>query len=137
MKLCKHRRDHALAFSMTPMIDIVFLLLIFFMTVSQISQVNRQFLQLPQVGSFPAESTRLPIVIHVTQSGSYFREGREREWEQLAAELSAERAAAGSDPNALSLLLRCDRRCPSAAVNRLLAHCRSLGIQFIRAAVLE
>ena len=33
---------------MTPMIDIVFLLIIFFMTVSQVSEVNRERLELPQ-----------------------------------------------------------------------------------------
>ena len=33
---------------MTPMIDVTFLLLIFFMTVSQVSKLNREQLELPR-----------------------------------------------------------------------------------------
>ena len=34
--------------NLTPMIDVVFLLLIFFMTVSQVSKINKERLDLPQ-----------------------------------------------------------------------------------------
>ena len=35
--------------NMTPMIDIVFLLIIFFMTVNQVTEVSKERLSLPQV----------------------------------------------------------------------------------------
>ena len=48
MRLSKHRRAGVPLMNMTPMIDVVFLLLIFFMTVSQVSQINRERLRLPK-----------------------------------------------------------------------------------------
>ena len=39
MKLTRTKRNHGVTFNITPMIDIVFLLIIFFMTVSQITRV--------------------------------------------------------------------------------------------------
>ena len=48
MRLCKRRRPTKVAMNMTPMIDVTFLLLIFFMTVSQVSKLNREQLELPR-----------------------------------------------------------------------------------------
>ena len=75
MKLSKHRRRPDVAFNMTPMIDIVFLLIIFFMTVSQITQVNDEPIELPKLegslgferfarfslGELRAASSSLPV----------------------------------------------------------------------------
>ena len=48
MRLTKRRRTTSARINMTPMIDIVFLLIIFFMTVSQVTEVNREQLSLPK-----------------------------------------------------------------------------------------
>ena len=48
MRLSK-RHNPGLQMNMTPMIDVTFLLLIFFMTVSQVSAVNKEQLELPQL----------------------------------------------------------------------------------------
>ena len=50
---------------MTPMIDIVFLLIVFFMTVSQISESNKELLQLPQLeGSQDLQPSTLTVNIN-------------------------------------------------------------------------
>ena len=59
MRLSKRRRSTKAAMNMTPMIDVAFLLMIFFMTVSQVSKLNREQLELPrQQGTEEQEPAR-------------------------------------------------------------------------------
>ena len=48
MQLTKTRRRHACEIGIAPLIDVVFLLIIFFMTISQISRVEAENLTLPE-----------------------------------------------------------------------------------------
>ena len=49
MRLSKKKKSNAIQMDLTPMIDIVFLLIIFFITVTQITKVNNEVLPLPKV----------------------------------------------------------------------------------------
>ena len=48
MRLSRRRRSTTARMNMTPMIDVVFLLNIFFITVAQVSEVNNVRLELPR-----------------------------------------------------------------------------------------
>lgn len=135
MKLSKHRRDHALGFNVTPMIDVVFLLLIFFMTVSQISKNNRQLLQLPEVGKIVTAEHTVQVTINMDQAGSLTIAGQTVSIDQVMVRLREQIVAASGDPSRLHLLLRCDRRCPMREVDRFLGPLRDLRLGEIRTAV--
>ncbi len=65
MRLSKRKHGNALHVNMTPMIDIVFLLIVFFMTVSQISESSKERLQLPQLeGSQDLQPATLTVNIN-------------------------------------------------------------------------
>ena len=48
MRIPTRTQRTEVGFNMTPMIDVVFLLIIFFMTVTQVSEINKEQLELPQ-----------------------------------------------------------------------------------------
>ena len=68
MRLTKRRAATQVRMNMTPMIDIVFLLIIFFMTVTQVSRINRERLDLPKQ---PGADDQKPsmVTINVDQAG--------------------------------------------------------------------
>ena len=80
--------------NLTPMIDVVFLLIIFFMVGTQFSNDERQIeLQLPGAGELKAMISppdRREIV--VTANGSVLFEGQNMDVDQLTQQLSAMRA---------------------------------------------
>ena len=68
MRLSKRRRSNRPEMNITPMIDIVFLLLIFFITVTQVSEANKERIDLPkQEGS--EEQDPSVLTINVMEDG--------------------------------------------------------------------
>ncbi len=65
-----------LAINMTPLIDVVFLLLIFFMVTTTFSRETRLLVNLPEADAEAAESSPLQIEILVARDGSYSINGR-------------------------------------------------------------
>lgn len=79
--------------NLTPMIDVVFNLIIFFMVGTQFADMERQFdVQLPQVGTAQPQ-TSLPdeIVINVYASGKIVMTGETLTLKQLGDRLAAAR----------------------------------------------
>jgi biopolymer transport protein ExbD len=79
--------------NMTPMIDVVFLLIIFFMVASRIGEQEREFdVNLPSVTA-AQPLTALPdqIVVNVFRDGRIVVGGAERTLPQLQADLEAAR----------------------------------------------
>ena len=68
MRLSRIRQPAKIGMNMTPMIDIVFLLIIFFMTVSQITQTLDEPIDLAQVGpdGKPLETATLTINLDIS-----------------------------------------------------------------------
>ena len=118
---------------MTPMIDIVFLLIIFFMTVTQVSEVNREQLQLPNLkGSTDQKPTT--ITINVTEDGEIRVAGNTFNIANVVALVENERTRLG-DARLLTIVLRVDERGTSAVTNEIVRTLRELGIVRVRIAV--
>lgn len=123
---------------LTPLIDVVFLLLIFFvMTASPASSaVDRLDLDLPEAATGEAaESTELRVVVHVFASGEIrLQEGDDaseqvvRELEPALAEIFARR------PDA-AIWIRGDVDASHGAVIELLDSARSVGFRRVHMAV--
>ncbi len=120
---------------MTPMIDIVFLLIIFFMTVSQISRSIDQPLQLPDVGAGGQPPETVDITINLDAGGQLMVVGQVRSLEQLVQALTRELRQVDNQPGRLRILVRCDRDCPGRHVNELLGRLEMLGIRQVRVSV--
>src|SRR5688572_29333399 len=116
MQLSKHRRQTTARMNMTPMIDVTFLLLIFFMTVTQVSEVNKEQMELPkQKGA--EDQAPAALIINVTEAGEVIVAGDKITTARLASMLGEQIAQAGGDPNRIRVVLRADARGTSAAVN--------------------
>jgi biopolymer transport protein ExbD len=120
--------------NMTPMIDIVFLLIIFFMTVTQVSEVNRERLELPQLqGAEDQKPTTLTV--NVDQAGEIIVSGNQIEIPRLLAIVSQELAKVGDDASRLTVVLRADERGTSRTVNEIVTALARMQITRVRIAV--
>src|SRR5690242_9987000 len=68
MKLSTFQKRKALDINMTPMIDVVFQLLIFFMTCSQVSEANREALELPKLKG-TEDQANSELIVNIDQDG--------------------------------------------------------------------
>ncbi len=119
MRLNKHKHSTTMLMNMTPMIDIVFLLLIFFMTVSQISEVNKEKLELPKhEGTEDQQPTT--VIVNVDQDGRIIVSGKDYSPGELSALIGDELASKGGEPSRVTVMLRADRRGTCRTVNEVI-----------------
>lgn len=119
---------------MTPMIDITFLLIIFFITVSQVSKINKERLELPkQEGS--DEQKPAVVTVNVNPAGEIIVSGRTLSVAGLVGIVSDELAAVGNDPTRVNVVLRADARGNSRTVNEIVSALAKLEVTRIRIAV--
>jgi biopolymer transport protein ExbD len=131
MRLTKRRRTTNPRINMTPMIDIVFLLIIFFMTVSQVSEVNRENLELPvQAGA--EDQKPAVLTINFVQDGSMIVGGVTYDLPGVISLIADELARVNDDPTRLTVVLRGDRRGSSGAVNDVVEALTSMDIRKVR-----
>ncbi|MEQ1902997.1 MAG: biopolymer transporter ExbD [Pirellulaceae bacterium] len=136
MRLAKMRHRSAIAFNMTPMIDIVFLLIIFFMTVSQITRVAQNAIQLPMVPQSEDPEARRAVTLIINQQGFYEFNGEPKPLNELLTALAIERSRL-KDNETLFIHLKCDKRTSTEALNRLLAELRRIEIHSVRMSVIQ
>lgn len=119
---------------MTPMIDIVFLLIIFFMTVSQISAVNHERVELPKL---EGSEDQKPVVltVNVTAEGEIVVAGDRMDVTQFISLVSNELVKVGDDPNRLTCVIRADQNSESRTVNEIAKALKQMQIQRVRFAV--
>ncbi|MFV1967381.1 MAG: ExbD/TolR family protein [Pirellulaceae bacterium] len=134
MRLTKRRRTTRPDMNMTPMIDIVFLLIIFFMTVTQVSEVNKERLQLPKLkGS--QDQKRTTLTINVSQDGELRVSGRTMTIAGLVGMVADELQRLQGETSRLTVVIRADQRGTSRMVNEIVAALAKLRINLIRFAV--
>jgi len=134
MRLSKNKRDTQSQMNMTPMIDVVFLLLIFFMTVSQVSKVDKVQLQLPELKG-TEEQRPVELTINVQQNGDIVTAGEIVTELRLISLLSQMLPQVGNDPNRLKVVVRADKRSKSRSVNIVVKALGQLQITRVRIAV--
>jgi biopolymer transport protein ExbD len=134
MKLSKRKPANIAALNMTPMIDVVFLLLIFFMMVSQVSEVNLQPIELPVL---PGGEEQQPatMTINVTQDGAVIVGGLMLNVSDVVSLVGDELLRVGDDPTRLSVVIRADERGESRTVNDLVRALGQMQITRIRLAI--
>jgi biopolymer transport protein ExbD len=107
----KINRGSALSsLNMTPLIDVVFLLLIFFLVATRFEEEERQLdIVLPQASEAqPLTSVPRELYINVDQKGNFTVNGRRLTERELFGGL---RQAAANNPGQQTVIIRADKRC--------------------------
>ena len=134
MKLTKHRPRTIAEMNMTPMIDIVFLLIIFFMTVTQVSKVNKEQMPLPkQEGT--SEQPDAPVTINVLADGEIVVSGDVLSIPELVSMVADEVAVRGGDPARVKIVLRGDVRGKAKTMNEITKALGKINVTRINLAV--
>ena len=121
---------------LTPMIDMVFNLLVFFMVVSHFASAERDMkVELP-TGSEAMPLTAKPkeIFVNIDQSGRFFVRAREVTQRELGELL---RAAAINNPANQSVVIRADKRAAWDFVATAMRLCNEAGIRDYSASLTE
>ena len=134
MRLTKRKRPTRPNIDITPMIDVVFLLLIFFITVSQISKAQNDPVQLPKL-SGTADQQPTTLTINIREGGELVVDGTVFTESALVGVIIRSLAAVDEDPTRVRVVIRADQRALSGAVNRVVTTLGRMDITRIRMAV--
>lgn len=131
MRFHRTRRD-PVEVNLTPLIDVVFLLLIFFMVSTTFETRQALELELPEsVSGVAAEVS--PVTLVITEAGEYRLHERELTSAQLGEALALEADQARDH----GLVVEADARARHGAVVRALDLAGTLGIRHVRIATTE
>jgi biopolymer transport protein ExbD len=125
MNLKPQRREEP-DVNLTPLIDVVFLLLIFFMVSTTFERENEISLELPEASGKQVENQRLPVEITIDAKGRYFINKVEVINTELETLKRAIKKAAG-DEEKPRILLSADKATPHQAVITAMDAARQLG----------
>ena len=137
MRFTKARHpDRLLAVDFTSMVDIVFLLIIFFMTAAQFARATRAEVELPLE---QGEKEELPdeagLIINITKSGEIIVGSETYDIDGLRALVEREvRTTHHGNASALKLMIRADRECDTGRLNRVVEMLREQSVSGARVA---
>ena len=120
--------------NMTSMIDIVFLLIIFFMIVSQISETNKEQIELPAL-SAELEQQSAKMTVNINADSEVIVSGESISINQLQAMVTQELAEVDGNTNRLFVTLRVDRNALTDRANEVMEILNGAGIPGVRVAV--
>jgi biopolymer transport protein ExbD len=125
MRLQSKRREEP-DVNLTPLIDVVFLLLIFFMVSTTFNRETEISIELPEASGKPEESQRHLVEISIDAKGRYFVNKEEVINTRLETLKQAIKKAAG-DEEKPRVLLSADKATPHQAVITAMDAARQLG----------
>ncbi len=113
--------------NMTPFIDVVFILLIFFLVAAKFANEDRELpVQLPSAQSaIPMTMEPEVLVVGVNQAGGYVIEGRVLDIESLESRI---RKGVSDNPVNQTVVIRGDRRVPFQHVVAVMDICRKANV---------
>jgi biopolymer transport protein ExbD len=101
--------------TMIPLIDVILVLLIFFMATATFDQNSRIKVQLPEASSEAKADTDQPLIVQIDAEGRYFVNNSEVINSRIET-LKSALAQLGGDPSKQSVLLRADARAQHQSV---------------------
>lgn len=129
----QRRRAPEMSVDLTPLIDVVFLLLIFFMVTTTFVQEGRLSLELPEADAEPAAQPPEPVQVLVARSGDYVVNGRALADQEIGTLQDALTDAVADDVEQ-PLLITSDADAPLQAVVRVMDAAARLGLERVRIA---
>ncbi len=132
-------RDRSLGFNMTPMIDVVFLLIIFFLISSHLTRQEQQVklaLPIAKTGAHPTQLTNPRLIINLLADGRVVIQDEDVTQAMIGQRIGAslERLDAKEREN-FEVRIRCARQTPYEFVQPILTGCVQQGIWNVTFAV--
>ena len=130
------RKERNLLLDMTPMIDIVLLLLIFFLTTAQLARESRAELDLPdERGEQATEVERAGLIVNVLPDGSLLIGEKQVSLQELEAIAIGQVLGSRDEKGRLVRpLVRADRNAPAERLNEVFNALRRAGTGSVRLA---
>ncbi|MDC0598570.1 biopolymer transporter ExbD [Gammaproteobacteria bacterium] len=122
--------------NLTPLIDVVFLLLIFFMVTTTFSRDTNLLINLPEASGEVVEAVSSQIDILIAQNGTYSVNGRGLVNSQLETLMNAITEASGGDTN-LPLVITADANTTHQSVVTAMDAVSQLGFNKLNIATRE
>ena len=137
MRVPNYPGSRGVSINLTPMIDVTFLLIIFFLVSSHLAkQENFLQMELPSAGTGVADfSERTTLTIQLPSEGIYLVNGSTLDMGQVEALLRERSSENNLSP--IRIRIRTDKKVPYAAIAKLLKTCAMNGFSDIVFAVYE
>lgn len=136
MNLRPERNDERVDVNLTPLIDVVFLLLIFFMVSTTFDRHAKLKVELPEASAKQTQQQQQSIVLSIDAKGNYFINDRQLVNTQLETlKIALQKTLA--DEKDTPLVLRADAKTPHQAVVRAMDAASQLGITRLSIATIE
>ena len=125
--MLRTKRDNDLDLNITPLIDVVFLLLIFFMVSTTFQRESEISIELPESSGKAAESDKKIIEISIDNQGHYYINQRRVKDNDIATLKNALSIVRG-DTKEPKLIISADKLTPHQSVVRAMDAARQLGL---------
>jgi biopolymer transport protein ExbD len=136
MNLRPERNDERVDVNLTPLIDVVFLLLIFFMVSTTFDRHAKLKVELPEASAKQAQQQQQSIVLSIDAKGNYFINDRQLVNTRLETlKIALQKTLA--DEKDVPLVLRADAKTPHQAVVRAMDAASQLGLTRLSIATIE
>jgi len=113
--------------NLTPLIDVVFILLIFFMVSTTFQKESEINIELPEASGKPAEERKASLEIVIDADGHYFIDGQQVVNTELDTLKRAVRKYLG-ERSEMPVIIRADRKTPYESVVRAMDVTAQLGL---------
>ena len=140
MNLRPGHKEETVEVNMTALIDVVFLLLIFFMVTTTFDRHARLKVSLPEASTKAVQQQDEPLVLSIDAKGNYFLNERQivnQQLDTLKQALQKVIAEKKQDYKDVSLVLRADANSPHQAVVRAMDAASQLGMSKLSIATVE
>ncbi len=131
-----HRTAENVDINLTPLIDVVFLLLIFFMVSTTFDRYAKLKVDLPQAEAKAQKQTDDPLVLSIDAKGNYYINDQQIINTQIDTLKKALVKTVGEREN-VTVLLRADGRTPHQSVVRAMDAAAQLGLTRLSIATVE
>ncbi len=140
MNLRPGHKEESVEVNLTPLIDVVFLLLIFFMVTTTFDRHARLKVSLPESSSKATQQQAEPLVLSIDAKGNYFLNDRQlinRKLDTLKQALQKTIGQDKKDYKDVALVLRADANTPHQSVVRAMDAASQLGLSRLSIATVE
>ena len=129
MRFARQKEMPEAGFDLTPMIDIVLLLIIFFTLSSQFAQANRHVIPLPsEKGEADVAAHNDSIILDIERNGLMTIAGEHVDLATLVTTVKSTAATAGG-PEKVDLVIRADRDMPARTLNQVASTLAEIGVR--------
>lgn len=140
MNLRPGHKEETVEVNLTALIDVVFLLLIFFMVTTTFDKHARLKVSLPESTAKATQKQDEPLVLSIDAKGNYFLNDRQivnQQLETLKQAIQKIIAQKNQDYKDVALVLRADAKTPHQSVVRAMDAASQLGMTKLSIATVE